>query len=97
MRTSHDGPEVPCVLLVGAEALMVVLVGGVLGALGAGLNMVGMWSALGLLSARTSIEMPWTALAAAMGACAVLAVISTVVPAGLPLRRRAVEPAGVRE
>lgn len=83
--------------LVGGEALMVVTVGGVLGALVAGLNLVGVWSALGLLSVWTSIEMPWTALAAAMGACAVLAVISAVVPAGLSLRRRAVEPAGVRE
>ncbi|MFF4824147.1 hypothetical protein [Streptomyces sp. NPDC001312] len=45
----------------------------------------------------TSIEMPWTALAAAVGACAVLAVISAVLPAGLSLRRRAVELAGVRE
>ncbi|MEV5010553.1 ABC transporter permease [Streptomyces sp. NPDC056159] len=83
--------------LVGAEALMVVTVGGVLGVLVAGLNLTGMWAALGLLSVGTSIEMPWTALAAAMGACAVLAVISAVVPAGLSLRRRAVEPAGVHD
>lgn len=83
--------------LVGAEALMVVTVGGLLGALVAGLNLLGMWSALGLLSVRTSIEIPWATLAAAMGACAVLAVISAVVPAGLSLRRRAVELAGVRE
>ncbi|MEV4037631.1 ABC transporter permease [Streptomyces umbrinus] len=83
--------------LVGAEALMVVAVGGLLGALVAGLNLLGMWSALGLLSVRTSIEIPWATLAAAMGACAVLAVISAVVPAGLSLRRRAVELAGVRE
>ena len=83
--------------LVGAEALMVVAVGGLLGALVAGLNLLGMWSALGLLSVRTPIEIPWATLAAAMGACAVLAVISAVVPAGLSLRRRAVELAGVRE
>ncbi|MDQ0952645.1 putative ABC transport system permease protein [Streptomyces phaeochromogenes] len=83
--------------LVGAEALLVVAVGGLLGALVAGLNLLGMWSALELLSVRTSIEIPWATLAAAMGACAVLAVISAVVPAGLSLRRRAVELAGVRE
>jgi putative ABC transport system permease protein len=83
--------------LVGAEALLVVAVGGLLGALVAGLNLLGMWSALELLSVRTSIEIPWATLAAAMGACAVLAVISAVVPAGLSPRRRAVELAGVRE
>jgi putative ABC transport system permease protein len=83
--------------LVGAEALMVVMVGGLLGAMVAGLNLVGMWSALGLLSVWTSVEIPWGTLAAALGACAVLAVISAVAPAGLSLRRRAVELAGVRE
>lgn len=83
--------------LVGAEALMVVMVGGLLGALAGGLNLVGMWSALGLLSVWTSIEIPWATLAAALGTCTVLAVISAVVPAGLSLRRRAVELAGTRE
>ncbi|WP_033952851.1 FtsX-like permease family protein [Streptomyces sp. CNQ431] len=83
--------------MVGAEALMVVMVGGLLGALVAGLNLLGMWSALGLLSVWTSIEIPWATLAAAMGTCAVLAVISAVAPAGLSLRRRAVELAGTPE
>ncbi|MGW2989227.1 ABC transporter permease [Streptomyces goshikiensis] len=82
--------------LVGVEALMVVMVGGLLGALVAGLNLVGLWSALGLLSVWTTIEIPWATLATAMGACAVLAVISAVAAAGLSLRRRAVELAGVR-
>ncbi len=53
--------------------------------------------ALGLLSVRTSIEVPWATLAAALGACAVLALISAVAPAGLSLRRSVVEPAGTRE
>ncbi|MEU5098665.1 ABC transporter permease [Streptomyces sp. NPDC020996] len=83
--------------LVGAEALMVVVTGGLLGALVAGLGLAGLWSALGLLSVRTSIEVPWAALAAVLGACAVIAVGSAVVPAGLRLRRGAVEPAGARE
>ncbi|GGN22195.1 FtsX-like permease family protein [Streptomyces fuscichromogenes] len=83
--------------LVGAEALMVVMVGGLLGALVAGLNLVGMWGALGLLSVRTSVEIPWATLAAALGACALLAVISAVASAGLSLRRSALELANVRE
>ncbi|MFF4828472.1 hypothetical protein ACFY20_37040 [Streptomyces sp. NPDC001312] len=59
------------------------------GLLVAGLNLMGMWSALGLLSVWTSIE--------TVGACPVLGVIFSVVPAGLSLRRRAVEPAGAKE
>jgi putative ABC transport system permease protein len=73
--------------LVGAEALMVVVVGGLLGALVAALNLMGLWSALDLLSVRTSVEIPWATLAAATGACAVLAVISAVVPAALSVSR----------
>ncbi|WP_282692254.1 ABC transporter permease [Streptomyces sp. CC208A] len=83
--------------LVGAEALMVVAVGGVLGLLVAGVNLAGMWSALGLLSVRTTVELPWTAIGLSAATCAVLAVVSSVAPAALALRRRAVELAGVRE
>ncbi|WP_328871967.1 FtsX-like permease family protein [Streptomyces sp. NBC_00287] len=83
--------------LVAWEALMVVVVGGVLGLLVAALNLLGMWSALGLLSVWTSIEIPWAAVGSAVGACAVLAVVSAVAPAGLSMRRRAVELAGMRE
>ncbi|MER5749345.1 ABC transporter permease [Streptomyces sp. NPDC002088] len=83
--------------LVGAEALMVVAVGALLGLLVAGLNLAGMWGALRLLSVPGTIELPWAAIGAAVGACALLAVIASVVPAALVLRRRAVELAGVRE
>ncbi|MFE1289786.1 FtsX-like permease family protein [Streptomyces sp. NPDC058751] len=83
--------------LTGAEALTVVAVGGVLGALVAAFNLAGLWGALSLLSVRASVEVPWTALAAVTGTCAVLAVLSAVVPAGLALRRGAVELAGARE
>lgn len=83
--------------LVAGEALTVVAVGAVLGLLVAWLNLAGLWSALGLLSVRSPVKMPWAELGATVGACAVLAVVSCVAPAGLALRRRAVELAGVRE
>ncbi|WP_413114838.1 FtsX-like permease family protein [Streptomyces sp. CY1] len=83
--------------LVAAEALTVVTVGAVLGLLVAGLNLAGMWSALALLSVRATIDIPWTTIGAVVGACAVLAAISAVVPAAFALRRRAVELAGLRE
>ncbi|MEU9166890.1 FtsX-like permease family protein [Streptomyces sp. NPDC048420] len=83
--------------LVAGEALMVVAVGAVLGLLVAAFNLAGMWSALGLLSVRSTVVLPWTELGATVGACAVLAVVSSVAPAALAMRRRAVEPAGMRE
>ncbi|NEA47709.1 FtsX-like permease family protein, partial [Streptomyces sp. SID10815] len=83
--------------LVAAEALAVVAVGALLGLVVAWLNLAGMWGALRLLSVRGAIELPWTAVGAAAGACAVLAVVSSVVPAAVALRRRAVDLAGVRE
>ncbi|MFJ1998278.1 ABC transporter permease [Streptomyces asiaticus] len=83
--------------LVGAEALTVVAVGAALGLLVTVLNLAGMWSALALLSVRTTIDVPWTPIGAAVAACAVLAVVSSVAPAACALRRRAVTLAGLRE
>ncbi|WP_445517775.1 ABC transporter permease [Streptomyces sp. NEAU-174] len=83
--------------LVGAEALTVVAVGTALGLLVTVLNLAGMWSALALLSVRTTIDVPWTPIGAAVAACAVLAVVSSVAPAAFALRRRAVTLAGLRE
>ncbi|MFP3989065.1 FtsX-like permease family protein [Streptomyces sp. E11-3] len=83
--------------LVAAESLLVVAVGAMLGALVAGLNLFGMWSALGLLKVWTPIVVPWETLGLTVGACAVLAVLAAVAPAGVSLRRRPVELAGTRE
>ncbi|WP_275559064.1 ABC transporter permease [Streptomyces sp. 5-6(2022)] len=83
--------------LVAAEALTVVAVGAALGLLVTGLNLAGMWSALALLSVRTTVDVPWAAIGVAVAACAVLAVVSSVAPAAFALRRRAVALAGLRE
>nr|WP_206440235.1 FtsX-like permease family protein [Streptomyces scabichelini] len=83
--------------MVAAEALLVVTVGGVLGLLVTVLNLLGMWSALAILSVRTSLEIPWPALGTTVTACAVLAVLSATAPAALALRRRPVELAGAHD
>lgn len=83
--------------LVAGESLMVVLVGAVLGALVAALNLGGLRAALELLDVRSAVVLPRGLLGATAGACTVLAAVSAVAPAALSLRRRAVEPAGVRE
>jgi putative ABC transport system permease protein len=78
--------------LVGAEALMVVAVGAVLGLLVAVLDLAGMWAALRLLSVRTTVELPWAAVGEVVGACAVLTVVSSVASAAVVLRRREAKP-----
>ncbi|MGW7204758.1 FtsX-like permease family protein [Streptomyces sp. NPDC054837] len=74
--------------LVAAEALLVVAVGALLGLLVTALNLGGMWGALDLQSARSPLRLPWPELGAATGACALLAVVSAVLPAAHALRRR---------
>ncbi|MFF7473406.1 FtsX-like permease family protein [Streptomyces sp. NPDC008092] len=83
--------------LVGAEALAVVAVGALLGLLGAVLELAGMWRALHLLSAPVPVRLPWPAMGAAAGACAILAVAAAVATAWPALRRGATELAGVRQ
>ncbi|MFC8347903.1 FtsX-like permease family protein [Streptomyces sp. NPDC057280] len=72
--------------LVALESLTVVAAGAVLGLLVTALNLTGMWTALGLQSVRSPIHVPWPELGATTAACAVLAVVAAVVPAGLALR-----------
>ncbi|MFJ1566060.1 FtsX-like permease family protein [Streptomyces erythrochromogenes] len=83
--------------LVAGESLTVVLVGAATGTLVAALNLAGIHGALRLLDAGGTIVVPWDALGATTAACAAVAVVSAVVPAGLCLRRRAVDLAGLRD
>lgn len=83
--------------LVGVEALVVVAVGAVLGAVIAGVNLLGVWSALGLLDVWSDVVVPWGTVAAVIGASALLATVASVLPASFALRVRPVELAGMRE
>ncbi|MFG3497335.1 FtsX-like permease family protein [Streptomyces sp. NPDC047928] len=83
--------------LVAAEALLVVGVGAVLGALVAGVNLLGMWGALGMLAVWSPVAVPWGAVGAVTAACACLAVVAATVSAAVSLRRPPVEVAGLRE
>ncbi|MGW6718806.1 FtsX-like permease family protein [Streptomyces sp. NPDC054995] len=83
--------------LVGVEALVVVAVGAVLGAVIAGVNLLGVWSALGLLDVWSDVVVPWGTVAAVIGASALLAMVASVLPASFALRVRPVELAGMRE
>jgi putative ABC transport system permease protein len=83
--------------LTAAEALTVVAAGALLGLLVAAVNLAGMASALALLSAPVTIQLPWQALGTTTAVCALLATASALVPSALALRRRPAELAGVRE
>ncbi|MFJ6855951.1 FtsX-like permease family protein [Streptomyces sp. NPDC091271] len=92
------GATKPQVLrLVTAEALVVVAVGAVLGGAVAGLNLLGVKSALELLSVSSPVVVPWAALVSVLTACSLAAVVSAVLPALVALRTRPVEVAGARE
>ncbi|WP_086706184.1 ABC transporter permease [Streptomyces antimycoticus] len=92
------GATKPQVLrLVAVEALVVVAVGSVLGAAVSGLNLLGVWGALGLLAVWSPLVVPWEAIGAVATASAVLAAVAAVVPAFVALRTRPVELAGMRE
>lgn len=83
--------------LVGAEAVLVVAVGAVLGGAVAALNLLGVRTALGLLDVRSALVVPWGTIGSVVAASALLAVVFAVLPASLALCTRPVELAGTRE
>ncbi|MEU5642926.1 ABC transporter permease [Streptomyces milbemycinicus] len=99
MATSDRIPELRALRLAGAttfqvlravaaEAVLTVAVGALLGAAAAGVQLLGLWGALGRLSVPASLAVPWGEVGAAVAACALLAVVSSVLPAWCALRPR---------
>ncbi|MFD8384204.1 ABC transporter permease [Streptomyces sp. NPDC059679] len=99
MATSDRIPELRALRLAGAttfqvlravaaEGLLTVAVGALLGAAVAGVQLLGLWGALGRLSVPASLAVPWGEVGAAVAACALLAVVSSVLPAWCALRPR---------
>ncbi|GKQ39989.1 FtsX-like permease family protein [Streptomyces sp. A012304] len=72
-----------------AEALTAVGVGAVLGSAVTVVNLAGMAGALGLLGAPVVMAVPWPELGWSAGACAVIAVVSVLLPTATMLRRPA--------
>ncbi|MGO4430676.1 FtsX-like permease family protein, partial [Streptomyces sp. MCAF7] len=99
MATSDRIPELRALRLAGAttfqvlravaaEAVLTVAVGALLGAAVAGVQLLGLWGALGRLSVPASLAVPWGEVGAAVAACGLLAVVSSVLPAWCALRPR---------
>ncbi|GAB7045420.1 ABC transporter permease [Catenuloplanes indicus] len=83
---------------IAGESLVVVAVGVALAAGAAALNLAGMWLSVVRLVGFTSIAVPWAAVAAVAGICAVLALVASIMPAYFALvRRRAISAAAARE
>ncbi|MFI8007690.1 FtsX-like permease family protein [Streptomyces sp. NPDC086010] len=89
--------KVQVLRLTAVEALLVVAVGAALGAAVAGLDLLGVRAALALLSVDSPVAVPWVPVGAVVAACAVLAVVSAVLPALAAMRTRPVDSAGTRE
>ncbi|WP_432104606.1 ABC transporter permease [Streptomyces sp. bgisy091] len=80
--------------LMAAEALLVTAVGAILGGAVAGLNLLGVRSALLLLAVHSPVAVPWTQLGAVVAACAAIATLCAVIPA-LPALLRTGPAVGV--
>jgi putative ABC transport system permease protein len=83
--------------MIGVEALLVTGVGVGLAVVVTGVTVAGMRSGLTGLAPRVPLVIPWQPVGAIAGACLVVAVLASLIPAALVLRRRPVELAGVRE
>ena len=73
--------------MIGVEAVLVTCVGVLLAGVVTAVVVAGMRTALDGLAPSVSIDAPWRVLAAITSACLLTALVSSLVPAGLLLRR----------
>ncbi|MEU5993841.1 FtsX-like permease family protein [Spirillospora sp. NPDC047418] len=83
--------------VVAAESLLVVGIGAVLAVLVSALSMGGVVAGLLGLSGRLTVVVPWSPVGGVVAACAVIALLASVLPARAAMRARAVEALGTRE
>ncbi|GAA4708594.1 FtsX-like permease family protein [Phytohabitans rumicis] len=83
--------------MIGIEAVLVTCVGVLLAGVVTLVTVAGMRSGLAGLAPSVPITAPWPALAGIALACLVTAVLGSLIPATLLLRRRPIELAGIRE
>lgn len=71
-----------------AESLLAVTVGALLGTAVTAVNLAAMRAALAVLGVDAPVVVPWTAMGAVAGVCAVLSALCTLLPTARALRRR---------
>lgn len=83
--------------MIGVEAVLVTYIGVLLAAVVTAVTVAGMRNGLAGLAPSVPIVVPWPTLGGIALACLVTAVLASLIPAALLLRRRPIELAGVRE
>jgi putative ABC transport system permease protein len=82
---------------VAVEAVLVTAVGALLAVIVTGITAVASYRGLSSVAPAVELAVPWRELGAIVVCCLVTAVLSSVTPAALLLRRRAVDLVGTRE
>lgn len=83
--------------VVAGESVLAVVVGAVLALGVAVLTLAGQWAALRRLSGEALITVPWSPVLGITLACALIALVSALVPAWIGSRARAIDVVGPRE
>jgi putative ABC transport system permease protein len=83
--------------MVAVEAVLVTAVGAFLAAIVTGVTVVASYRGLASVAPAVELAVPWRQLGAIVACCLVTAVVSSVLPAALLVRRRAADLAGARE
>jgi putative ABC transport system permease protein len=83
--------------MIAVEAVLVTGIGVILAAVVATATVIGVRRSIGDLAASTPVIVPWESVGGIALACLVTAVLASVIPAAVLLRRRPVELAGVPE
>jgi putative ABC transport system permease protein len=83
--------------MIGVEAVLVSAIGVLLAGAVTAVTLFGMRDALAPVATAVPIVVPWTPVGGIAAACLAIALLASLIPAALVLRRRPVELAGVRE
>jgi len=83
--------------MVAVESVLVTAVGAVLAAIVTGVTVVACYRGLASVAPAVDLVVPWRELGAIAACCLLTAVVSSVLPAALLVRRRAADLAGARE
>jgi putative ABC transport system permease protein len=83
--------------MIGVEAVLVTAIGVLLAGAVTAVTLLGMRGALAPVATAVPVVMPWPPVGGIAATCLAIAVLASLIPAALMLRRRPVELAGVRE
>jgi putative ABC transport system permease protein len=108
MTTGERAPELAALRLVGAtprqllrmiglESVLVAVIGILLGGVVTAITVVGMRSGLAPLAPRVPLAVPWRPVGAIAAACLVIAVLASLIPAAVVLRRPPIGAAALRQ